>query len=217
MTGPTTTTRLSYTEFRAFTEPRQEATYDDLCRVARAAETLGFDSFVRTDRYLDLAPEQPPGPIDAWTTLAGLARVDWMMPQGVELGIGATWRAEERGGYDGQADEADAGVEEPGSTPLRTGFADEVNVLVETRTGSVILLRGVRAVRARVGLDSDSLVHSTTLVLCGGRDDAEAGRRAVAIADELEQIRDQALAKEPGEQHVWGVTVPDLTRSWVAT
>ncbi len=57
-----------------FTEPQQGASYDDLLRVARHAENCGFDGFFRSDHYLTMGGDGLPGPTDAWTTLAGLAR-----------------------------------------------------------------------------------------------------------------------------------------------
>ena len=106
-------------DLRIFTEPQQGATYDDLLAVARATEELGFDAFFRSDHYLHMSGDGRPGPTDAWTTLAGLARdtsttrlgtlvtsatfrlpgplavqvagVDQMSGGRVELGLGAGW------------------------------------------------------------------------------------------------------------------------------
>ncbi|MEQ4498071.1 LLM class F420-dependent oxidoreductase [Nocardioides kribbensis] len=114
-------------DLRVFTEPQQGATYDDLLAVAREAETLGFDAFFRSDHYLAMSGDGLPGPTDAWTTLAGLARetstirlgtlmtsatfrhpgplavqvaqVDQMSGGRVELGIGAGWFAAEHEKY----------------------------------------------------------------------------------------------------------------------
>lgn len=114
-------------ELRIFTEPQQGATYEDLLAVARAAEQLGFAGFFRSDHYLHMSGDGGPGPTDAWTTLAGLARdtrtirlgtlvssatfrlpgplavqvagVDQMSNGRVELGIGAGWFEAEHTAY----------------------------------------------------------------------------------------------------------------------
>ncbi|MDT0163994.1 LLM class F420-dependent oxidoreductase [Actinotalea sp. AC32] len=115
-------------DFRIFTEPQQGASYDDLLAVARATEDLGFDAFFRSDHYLAMGDgDGLPGPTDAWTTLAGLARetsrirlgtlvssatfrhpgvlaiqvaqVDQMSGGRVELGLGAGWFAAEHEAY----------------------------------------------------------------------------------------------------------------------
>ncbi|WP_265523043.1 LLM class F420-dependent oxidoreductase [Oerskovia flava] len=115
-------------DLRIFTEPQQGATYDDILAVARATEDLGFDAFFRSDHYLSMGDgDGMPGPTDAWTTLAGLARetsrirlgtlvssatfrhpgllaiqvaqVDQMSGGRVELGLGAGWFAREHEAY----------------------------------------------------------------------------------------------------------------------
>jgi F420-dependent oxidoreductase-like protein len=115
-------------DFRIFTEPQQGATYDDLLAVAKCAEDAGYDAFFRSDHYLVMGGgDGLPGPTDAWTTLAGLARdtsrirlgtlmtsatfrlpgvlsiqvagVDQMSGGRVELGIGAGWYEQEHTAY----------------------------------------------------------------------------------------------------------------------
>jgi F420-dependent oxidoreductase-like protein len=118
-------------QLRVFTEPQQGATYDDLFAVAKRAEDLGFGAFFRSDHYLAMGGALEagglPGPTDAWTTLAGLARdtstirlgtlvtsatfrrpgplaisvagVDQMSGGRVELGLGAGWYEQEHTGY----------------------------------------------------------------------------------------------------------------------
>lgn len=114
-------------ELRIFTEPQQGATYDQLLRIAKATEDLGYGAFFRSDHYLAMGGDGQPGPTDAWTTLAGLARetstvrlgtlmtsatfrhpgplaiqvaqVDQMSGGRVELGLGAGWFEQEHAAY----------------------------------------------------------------------------------------------------------------------
>jgi F420-dependent oxidoreductase-like protein len=114
-------------ELRIFTEPQQGASYEQIVRVAQAAERLGFGAFFRSDHYLSMGGTGLPGPTDAWTTLAGLARetstirlgtlmtsatfrypgplaiqvaqVDQMSGGRVELGLGAGWFEQEHASY----------------------------------------------------------------------------------------------------------------------
>ena len=107
-------------DFRIFIEPQQGTSYDDVLALAQATERLGFDAFFTSDHYLRMGDTDGlPGPLDAWTTLAGLARdtqrirlgtlvtpvtfrhpgsfaiqvaqVDHMSGGRVEIGLGAGW------------------------------------------------------------------------------------------------------------------------------
>lgn len=106
---------------RIFIEPQQGTTYGDVLTFASRAEELGFDGFFTSDHYQRMGDHVSglPGPLDAWITLAGLARdterlrlgtlvspitfrnpgqlaiqvaqVDHMSGGRIELGIGAGW------------------------------------------------------------------------------------------------------------------------------
>src|SRR5690625_2823176 len=62
-------------DLRIFVEPQQGASYSDQLALAQRAEQLGYSAFFRSDHFLRMGDGDPlPGPTDAWTTLAGLAR-----------------------------------------------------------------------------------------------------------------------------------------------
>ena len=59
-------------QFAFMTEPQAGGTYDELLRLASWAESVGFDSFTRSDHFLNGDVSVPT--TDALTTFAGLAR-----------------------------------------------------------------------------------------------------------------------------------------------
>ncbi|WP_375493315.1 LLM class F420-dependent oxidoreductase [uncultured Jatrophihabitans sp.] len=136
-------------DLHIMTEPQQGATYDDLLRVAKAAEDLGFSGFFRSDHYLAMGDvDGLPGPTDAWLTLAALARdterirlgtmvspatfrlpgplaisvaqVDQMSGGRVELGLGAGWFDAEHSAY---------GIPMPETRERFDRFAEQVEIV----------------------------------------------------------------------------------------
>ena len=115
-------------DLRVFIEPQQGASYERVLTLARVAERLGYDGFFSSDHYLKMSDISGlPGPLDTWTTLAGLARdttrlrlgplvtpatfrlpgplaiavaqVDAMSDGRVELSLGAGWFDAEHKAY----------------------------------------------------------------------------------------------------------------------
>lgn len=111
-------------DLRIFTESQLGTTYDQLRRHALVAEQVGFGAWFTSDHLLTMGDHGPePGPTDAWTTLAGLARdtstirlgtlvtpatfrwpghlavqvaqVDQMSGGRIEVGIGSGWYGDE--------------------------------------------------------------------------------------------------------------------------
>jgi F420-dependent oxidoreductase-like protein len=105
--------------FALMAEPQQGLAYVEILALARAAETAGFEAFLRSDHYASFPGPSDLPTTDAWATLAGLARdterirlgslvspvtfrapgelakvaatVDEMSGGRIEVGLGAGW------------------------------------------------------------------------------------------------------------------------------
>jgi len=193
-------------ELRIFTEPQQGATYDDLLAVAQEAEGLGYGAFFRSDHYLTMGGDGLPGPTDAWTTLAGLARdtstirlgtlmtsatfrhpgvlaiqvaqVDQMSGGRVELGLGAGWFEQEHTAY---------GIPFPGTAERFDRYEEQLEIVTglwSTPVGETYSFSGTHH---RL-VDSPALPKPTQEkppVLVGGRGKRRTPALAARFADEF--------------------------------
>jgi F420-dependent oxidoreductase-like protein len=82
---------------------------------------------------------------------------------------------------------------------LAARYAREFNVPFASPEENARLFAGVRAACQEVGRDPGSMVYSSALVLCVGRDEAEFTRRAQAIGREPEELRAHGVAGTPAE------------------
>jgi F420-dependent oxidoreductase-like protein len=203
-------------DLRIFVEPQEGARYDDLLGAARATEALGFDGFFRSDHYLAIAGDGTPGPTDAWTTLAGLARdtsrmrlgtlvtsatfrlpgllavtvadVDRMSGGRVELGLGAGWYEREHAAY---------GIPFP---PVRERFdrlEEQLSVIRgiwDTPPGSTFEHRGPHyALRGTPGLVSPAQDGGVPIIIGGAgrrRTPALAARHAAEFNAPFTSVQD---------------------------
>jgi F420-dependent oxidoreductase-like protein len=82
---------------------------------------------------------------------------------------------------------------------LAARYAAEFNVPFASAEDNARLFDGVRAACAEEGRDPSSLVYSSALVLCVGKDEAELARRAAAIGREVDELRAHGVAGTPSE------------------
>jgi F420-dependent oxidoreductase-like protein len=82
---------------------------------------------------------------------------------------------------------------------LAARYAAEFNVPFSSAADNARLFAGVREACDEAGRDPASLVYSSALVLCVGRDDADVARRAAAIGREADELREHGVAGTPAE------------------
>jgi alkanesulfonate monooxygenase SsuD/methylene tetrahydromethanopterin reductase-like flavin-dependent oxidoreductase (luciferase family) len=82
---------------------------------------------------------------------------------------------------------------------LAARYAAEFNVPFSSAAENARLFAGVREACDEAGRDQASLVYSSALVLCVGRDEAELARRAAAIGREVDELRAHGVAGTPAE------------------
>jgi F420-dependent oxidoreductase-like protein len=82
---------------------------------------------------------------------------------------------------------------------LAARYASEFNVPFSSAEDNARLFAGVRGACEEAGRDPSSLVYSSALVLCVGKDEAEIARRAAAIGRDVEELREHGVAGTPAE------------------
>jgi F420-dependent oxidoreductase-like protein len=82
---------------------------------------------------------------------------------------------------------------------LAARYAGEFNVPFASVEDNVRLFTGTREACEEAGRDPSSMVYSSALVLCVGRDERELGRRAAAIGREVDELRKHGVAGTPAE------------------
>jgi F420-dependent oxidoreductase-like protein len=82
---------------------------------------------------------------------------------------------------------------------LAARYAGEFNVPFASAEDNARLFAGVREACEEAGRDPGSMVYSSALVLCVGRDEAELARRAAAIGRDPDELRAHGVAGTPAE------------------
>ncbi|MDT0276286.1 LLM class F420-dependent oxidoreductase [Blastococcus goldschmidtiae] len=82
---------------------------------------------------------------------------------------------------------------------LAARYAAEFNVPFMSAADNARLFAGVREACDEAGRDPSSLVYSSALVLCVGRDEAQLARRAAVIGREVDELRAHGVAGTPAE------------------
>ena len=82
---------------------------------------------------------------------------------------------------------------------LAARYASEFNVPFRSADDNARLFSGVRAACDVAGRDPSSLVYSSALVLCVGKDEPEIARRAAAIGRDVDDLRAHGVAGTPAE------------------
>ena len=82
---------------------------------------------------------------------------------------------------------------------LAARYASEFNVPFASAADNARLFAGVRTACEEAGRDPASLVYSSALVVCVGKDEGELARRAGAIGRDVDELREHGVAGTPAE------------------
>jgi F420-dependent oxidoreductase-like protein len=176
-------------------EPQQGGTYAQLLRAVRTAEEAGYDAAFRSDHLLTIGGPARPA-LEAWTTLAGLARdtqrirlgtlvtpmtfrhpavlarevvtVDELSGGRVELGVGTGWF---------EAEHTTLGIPFPPMRERTDRLHEAVEVMTRLWTGEPVSYEG-RYHRLAGAIALPRPVQDPLPLLVGGH----GGRRSVTLA-----------------------------------
>lgn len=179
---------------RLMVEPHAGGAYAQFLRVARAAEDAGWDAFFRSD-HLYFPADSPRPALEAWTTLAGLARettrirlgtlvtpmtfrhpsvlarevatVDEMSGGRVEIGVGTGW-------YD--LEHTSLGIPFPSLRERTDRLHEGVEVLTRLWTGQPVSYQG-RHYRLDKAVAHPRPVQDPLPLIVGGH----GGRRSIEL------------------------------------
>ena len=82
---------------------------------------------------------------------------------------------------------------------LAARYATEFNVPFASVEDNARLFAGVRRACEEAGRDPASMVYSSALVLCVGKDESQIARRAAAIGRDVDELREHGVAGTPAE------------------
>lgn len=195
-------------ELCIFVEPQQGTTYERVCALARHAEALGYTGFFSSDHLLAMGGRDGlPGPLDTWTTLAGLARdttrlrlgplvtpvtfrhpgllavtvaqVDAMSGGRLEVGLGAGWYEAEHHAH---------GLAFPPAGERLTMLEEQLAVLAgwwSTPAGERVDVTGLNTALVASPALPKPVQQPHPPVILGGRGPRRTPRLAARYADEF--------------------------------
>ncbi|KOV35581.1 F420-dependent oxidoreductase [Streptomyces sp. XY431] len=193
---------------RLLVEPQQGTTYAAVAAFAREAERLGFDALMTSDHLLRIGDGDPgPGPLHAWTTLAGLARdterirlgtmmsaatfhqpavlalmaaqVDAMSGGRLTLGVGSGWYEREHQAY---------GLEFPGVAERFDRLEDTLEIVTRlwaAEPGTEVSYQGLRTGIDRCPALPRPVQRPRPPLLVGGQGKRRTPLLAARFADEF--------------------------------
>jgi alkanesulfonate monooxygenase len=190
--------------FAFMVDPQEGLAYERMLELAQAAESSGFESFLRSDHWLSLQGDWSAHATDAWTTLAGLARettsirlgtlvspvtfrqpialakavatVDEMSHGRVELGIGAGWYGPEHERF---------GIRYPAMPERFEMLEEQLQILIGLWTAEVFSFHGRHYALEDAIFEPKPVQRPHPPIIVGGYGKPKLVQLAARYADEL--------------------------------